>query len=71
MQMRALGGLSGGLAGDGGGVIQRLPRHSALLVRTDLSPDGACLVFAFTHGLRRGLNSYAASRLKADRFVLP
>ena len=34
-------------------------------------PAGACLVPTFPHGLRRGLRSYAASRLITWRFVPP
>jgi hypothetical protein len=40
-------------------------------VRTDLSPRWGLSASAFTHGLRRGLHSCAASRLWAPRFGGP
>jgi hypothetical protein len=66
MQMRAVGGLSGGLAGDGGGVIQRLPRHSALLVRTDLPPRWGLSGFRFYPRLAPWAEFFR--RLAAGRF---
>ena len=42
---------------------------STVCVRTGLSPRwGLCLLPTFPHGLRRGLHSFAASRLRAYRF---
>ncbi len=40
--------------------------------RTDLSPRWGFAMFHFSHGLRSGLHSFAASRLRADtnRFFL-
>jgi len=49
-------------------MIQRRPRFACL--RTALSPLRGLFPWHFvTHGLRRGLHSFAASRLKARDFI--